>query len=50
MFNPDPQKYIGLRDGFNAFGRKLFPETWTDSELDARVLPKLDDLRRLIEE
>ena len=51
MFNPDPQKYLGLRDSFNELGRERFPKTWTDSELDARDdLPKLDDLRRHIDE
>ncbi len=50
MLNPDPQKYLGLRDGFNALGRELFPETWTGTELDARDLPKLKELRGHIDE
>ena len=49
MINPNPEKYYTLREAFNVLGRGLFPETWTDSELDARDLPELEDLRRRIE-
>ena len=50
MLNPDPEKFIVLREAFDALGHTRFGEKWTGSELAARSLPPPKDTFRALDD